>query len=138
MTYCDIIDYSTRDDTTIRLITSEAVTRYTIDHLKQAVPPGQDKYVFEGDRMAVYHLDNPEGGIRGTLVIWLNKGKACINTDTGHIWGDWQDDQKLLLTEDYDEAPDPDGKSVMGRRAYNIFGMRGIYAQKTFYTVLGR
>lgn len=136
MTYCDLIDYSTRDDSSMTLVTSGPVTKHTIAHLKQALPPGQDRYVVEGDKMAVYQLDNPLGEIRGTLVIWLNKGKACINTDTGRIWGDWEDAQKLVLTEDYDEAEDPDGKSVMGRRAYNIFGMRGIYAQKTFYTLL--
>jgi hypothetical protein len=138
MTYCDIIDYSNRDDNSTTLFISGSVTQETITHFKQAVPPSQVEYVFDGDKLAIYHLKDPAGGISGTLVIWLNKGKACINTDTGRIWGDWKDDEELLLTEDYEEAQDLDGKSVMGRVAYNIFGMRGIYTQKNFYTLLGK
>jgi hypothetical protein len=58
---------------------------------------------------------------------------AAIETPQGSIWGDWDEEEELLLTEDFEEAQTVDGSPVNGRIAYSLLGHRGIYSSGNFY-----
>jgi hypothetical protein len=136
MTYCDFIDYSDRDDSLVPVLDFQTVTLSNIERVKQTVPIDQQEQVEEGDDIAVYDIDNTIEGIKGKLTIWYNKEMACMDINNYSIWGHWDENDELIMTEEYAEAKDPVGMTVTGQLAYNIHGVRGIYSGGNFYTII--
>jgi hypothetical protein len=136
MTCCDFIDYSDRDESLVPVLDYQSVTLSNIEKVKQIVPIDQQEQVEEGDDIAVYDIDNTIEGIKGKLTIWYNKDVACIDINDFSIWGYWDENDELVLTEEYVEAKDAVGVSINGQLAYNTHGVRGIYRDGNFYTII--
>jgi hypothetical protein len=136
MTCCDFIDYSDRDGSLVPVLDYQTVTLGNIERVKQIVPIEQQGQIEEGDYIAVCDIDNSIEGIKGKLTIWYNKDMACIDINNCVIWGCWDENEKLVLTEDYAEAKDFAGKTVKGLLAYNTHGVKGIYSDGKFYTIV--
>jgi hypothetical protein len=134
MMMCELVDYSERPESLIMLYECPAVTVGDIAAINDFLPD-QSAQIREGDDLTIYIVDNRTEGVKWLLTIWHNKGKACIDTGDGNVWGDWEEAAKLIVTEEYEEAEDDDGMEVMGRIAYNSHGMRGIYSQRRFFTL---
>lgn len=138
MTYCDFKDYSDRDESLVPVLDFQTVTLSNIERVKRIVPVDQQEQVEEGDDIAVYAIDNTIEGIKGKLTIWYNKEMACMDINNYSIWGDWDENDELVMTEEYAEAKDPVGMTVNGQLAYNTHGVRGIYKDGNFYTIINK
>jgi len=138
MTYCDFKDYSDRDESLVPVLDFQTVTLSNIERVKRIVPVDQQEQVEEGDGIAVYDIDNTIEGIKGQLTIWYNKEMACMDINNYSIWGDWDENDELVMTEEYAEAKDPVGMTVNGQLAYNTHGVRGIYKDGNFYTIINK
>lgn len=136
MTICKLVDYSERALRPIELFKYDSVIRDNIAELKEVLPADQLEKMEEGDSLSIYIIDNHIESFKALLTIWHNKGVACIDTGIGSIWGEWKQEAELLLTFEFEEGKDDKGVAVMGRIAYNIHGIKGIYSQGKFYTVL--
>ena len=136
MTYCDFKDYSDRDESLVPVLDFQTVTLSNIERVKRIVPVDQQEQVEEGDDIAVYDIDNTIEGIKGKLTIWYNKEMACMDINNYSIWGDWDENDELVMTEEYAEAKDLVGMTVNGQLAYNTHGVRGIYRDGNFYTII--
>jgi hypothetical protein len=101
--------------------------------IKETLPADQLSQVEEGDDISVYAVDGPTADCSRRMTIWYNKEMAAFETPQGSIWGDWDEEEELLLTEDFEEAHTVDGSPVKGRIAYNLLGHRGIYSSGNFY-----
>jgi hypothetical protein len=132
--YCELVDYSDRTGSLITLYEYPAITLADIAELKDVIPDQMDQ-VEEGDELAVYIVDNRTDGVKGLLTVWKGKGMACIEMGDGSAWGDWSEEHALVMTEEFEEAEDDKGVTVMGRIAYNTHGIRGVYAQEKFFTL---
>jgi len=136
MTYCDFIDYADRDESLVPVLDFQTVTLGNIERVKKIVPIGQREQVEEGDDIAVYDIDNSIEGIKGKLTIWYNKEMACLDIGNCCIWGHWNENDELVMTEEYAEAKDPVGVTVSGQLSYNTHGIRGIFDDGSFYTII--
>lgn len=131
---CELVDYSGRSESLIKLYDCAAVTADDLASIKEILPE-HSTHVYEGDVLTIYIVDNRTEGIKGLLSIWHRKENARLNMGDGNIWGDWEVDAKLLVTEDFAVAEDKNGMAVMGRIAYNNHGIRGLYSRGSFFTL---
>ncbi len=136
MTCCDFIDYSDRAESLVPVLDYQTVTLSNIEKVKQFIPIEQQGQVEEGDDIAVYDINNTIEGITGKLTVWFNKEMACIDINNCSTWGCWDEIEEMVLTEEYAEAKDFVGKTVKGLLAYNTHGVKGIYEDGTFYTIM--
>jgi len=136
MTCCDFIDYSDRDESLVPVLHCKTIMMNNIEKVKQIVPIEQQGQIEEGDDIGVYDINNTIEGIKGKLTIWFNKEMACIDINDHSTWGCWDEIEEMVLTEEYAEAKDTDGITVKGQLAYNTHGVRGIYGDGNFYTIL--
>jgi hypothetical protein len=136
MARCELLDYSDRDDSMLSLVEYHQVTRGSLETLREYVLPDQMAQIEEGDEIEIYRIENCVDGISATLIIWYNKEMACIDTGSGSVWGDWDEDAELVVTEEYGEAEDAEGIPIAGRLAYNTHGVRGIRAREAFHTLI--
>ena len=136
MIICEPVAYSGRPESLITLYECPSVSTDDIASMKHVIPD-QVAHVENGDKLTIYIVDNRIEEIKGVLTVWHVKGRARMNTGHGNIWGDWEEDAKLLVTEEFvEDAEDGNGREVMGRIAYNTHGMRGIYSRGKFFTLL--
>lgn len=134
MAYCELVDYSDRTGSLIKLYEYPAVTLADIAEVRDVIPDLMDQ-VDEGDELVVYIVDNRTEGFKGLLTIWNRKGMACIDLGEGAVWGDWEMEPSLVVTEEFEEAEDDRGMAVAGRIAFNTHGVRGIYSHGEFFTL---
>lgn len=132
MLICKRIDLTGYPNKPKAIIYYVSVTSQNAKMVKDSIPADQIRHVEAGDEMSVYAIDGSASNSPRRLTIWYNKEVAAIETAEGSIWGDWDED-KLLLTEEFEEAQDVDGSSIGGRIVYNLFGLRGIYSSGNFY-----
>jgi hypothetical protein len=131
---CEFVDYSERPESLITLYEFRHITPADIPEVRDIIP-GQMDQVDEGDALIVSIIDNRIEGVKGLLTVWPGKRIACIDAGNGIIWGEWEEDHNLVMTEEFEEEKDDDGQPVMGRIAYNTHGMRGIFSRGSFYTL---
>ena len=136
MNCCELIDYSDRDESLFPVLDYQTVTLSNIEGVKQVVPIEQHGQIEEGDDIAVYYIVNTIEGINCKLTIWYNKEMACIDINNRSIWGSWDENEELVLTEEYAEAKDFAGNTIKGLFAYNTHGVKGIYGDGNFYTIM--
>jgi hypothetical protein len=135
MERCRFVDYSDRPDCLVELHDYRCVTLDNIGDASYAVAQDRFSQVEVGDHISVYLIDNRIEGIQGVLTIWHNREIACLDRGEGKVWGDWLEDLKLVMTDDFEEVEDEDGMARIGRIAYNTHGMRGKYGGGKFYTL---
>ena len=133
MLACKRIDLTECQDEPQTIIDYLSVTLQNASMVRDSVPSDQISQIEAGDEISVYSVVGSAAGGPKRLTIWYNKEAAAIETAEGSIWGDWDEDEELLLTEDFEESQDVDGASVSGRIAYNLYGFRGIYSSDGFY-----
>jgi hypothetical protein len=131
-----LIDYSCIEESPEMVLDFAIVTLNNIGRVKKAVPHDQRDHVEKNDELAVYAVKESGGDGKRRLTVWFNKEIAAIETSDGSIWGDWDDDEELLLTEEIETAQDIEESTIIGRRAYNIYGICGIYALGRFYSLV--
>ena len=136
MATCKLVDYSGRHLRPIELFKYDSVMQNDITELKEVLPADQLEKVEEGDSLGIYIIDNRIESFKALLTIWHNKGRACIDTGGGSVWGEWKQEIELLLTFEFEEGKDDEGVPVMGRIGYNIHGIKGIYSQGELFTLL--
>jgi hypothetical protein len=129
------VDYSGREQCLVELYDYRCVTREDIDVIKHLIPSDRYRQVEVGDSIAVYIIDNRIESVQGLLTIWHNKEIACLDKGEGKIWGDWAEEVRLVITDDFEEVEDEDGMTSISRIAYNTHGLRGKYAGGRFYTL---
>jgi hypothetical protein len=110
-----------------------SVTLQNASLVRDSVPSDQISQIEAGDEISVYAVAGSATDGPKRLTIWYNKEVAAIETAEGSIWGDWDEDEELLLTEEFEESQDVDDASVSGRIAYNLSGLRGIFSSGGFY-----
>jgi len=130
------IDYSCIEEDPEMVLDFAIVSLNNIARVKKSVPHDQRDHVKEDDELAVYAVKEAYGDGKRRLTVWFNKETAAIETSDGSIWGDWDDDEELLLTGKIETAQDIEGSTIIGRRAYNIYGICGIYSLGRFYSLL--
>jgi len=135
MESCRLVDYSDRPECLIELHNFDCVTHETLRDARSAIVTGHFGPVEVGDRIVSFIVDNRTEGVQGLLTVWRNKGVACLDKGEGKIWGDWQEDEKLVLTYDFQEVKGLRGTPAIARIAYNVHGMRGVWEGGKFYTL---
>jgi hypothetical protein len=135
MLKCELTDLSDRSESLIKLCEYTDVTVIDIPEIEEIfsylqLPLYQ---VREGDYLSIYIVDNRMKSVKGYLAIWHNKGIACINTDAINLWGEWEENNMLVLSGILEAGEYIDGGTIMGRRAYNTDGAGGIYSQGRFF-----
>ncbi len=129
----EFIDYSCIEEEPETFLDFTMVTCNNIARIRKAIPNDQRDHVKENDEVAVYFIRNSAGETNRKLTVWYNREIAAIETSGGSIWGDWDEDEELLLTEEFETAQDCEGSMLIGRISYNKYGIRGIYASGRFY-----
>ena len=135
MQWCEWIDYSERDNCFSAIFESGSLTAADIRTLGTILPAEQLKQIRIGDDLAVYFIDNPIEEIQAVLTLWVSLDMACISVDDATIWGYFDERSSLMLTEQFEKATEYTGNQVMGTHAYNLHGVKGIYARNCFYTL---
>jgi len=135
MVFCENIDYAGRDASMIELYRYPAVTRDEIATLREVLSPVQLVQVTEGDSLHAYIVDNRIEGVVGLLTIWDNRPIACLDTGFGAVWGAWDRDRQVLVTDDAMEAEGDGGAVIRGKTAYNSHGVKGIFSGGIFHTI---
>ena len=135
MDFCRFVDYSDRPGCLVELYNFGCITNANLKDAKSVIPSGHFWQVELGDHIVSYIIDNRIEGIQGMLTIWHNKGVACLDKGEGKIWGDWLDDEKLLLTYEFEEVQDLYRVASIGRITYNTHGIRGKFEAGKFYTL---
>ena len=130
------VDYSCIEEAPARLVEYVTVSSDNISRIRKTVPNDQREFVEDGDELCVYVLGGTEGDGRRRLTVWFNKEMAAVETGDGSVWGDWDEDEELLTTEELEKGEDAEGSVILGRKAYNIYGHCGIYAAGKFYTLV--
>ena len=99
MTICELVDFSNRSQSLIKLCEYPTVTLTDLAEIKDIISYIQLPLyqVQEGDNLSIHIVDNRIDGIKGFMAIWHNKGIACINTGMITEWGKWDDENKLIL-----------------------------------------
>lgn len=133
MPTCIRMDHSEYQEEPQALIEYVSVSLQNAKMVKETVPADQLGQIEGGDDISVYAVDGPSVDRSRRMTIWYNKEMAAIETPKGSIWGDWDEEEELLLTEDFEEAHTVEGSPVNGRIAYNLRGLRGIYSSGNFY-----
>ena len=135
MLKCDMADLSDRSENLIKLCEYTNVTVIDIPEIEEIISYLQLPLyqVQEGDNLSVYIVDNRLKLIKGYLAIWHNKGIACINIDSLQLWGEWEENNMLVLSEILEVGEYVEGGVITGRKAYNTDGARGIYSQGRFF-----
>lgn len=131
-----LIDYSCIEEEPEMVLDFSIVTQDNVARVKKAVPHDQRDHVKVNDELAVHSVKESDGDGKRRLTVWFNKEIAALETSDGSIWGDWDDDEELLLTEKIETAQEIEGSTIIGRRAYNIYGICGIYASGRFYSLV--
>jgi hypothetical protein len=135
MQWCEWIDYTEREDCFSAIFESSSLSAADMRTLGTILPTEQLKQIRKGDDLAVYFINNPIEGIQAILTLWVNLDMACISVDGTTIWGYFDDLSSLMLTEQFAKATEYTGNQVMGTEAYNLHGVKGIYARSYFYTL---
>ena len=133
MLTCIRMDLSEYQEEPEALIDYVSVSLQNARKVKESVPADQLSQIESGDDISVYAVDGPSADRSRRMTIWYNKEMAAIETPEGSIWGDWDEEGELLLTEEFAEAQTVDGSPVNGRIAYNLLGLRGVYSSGDFY-----
>lgn len=135
MQRCDWIDYSRREQWLIKLYEAEQLAADDISRLKGVVPDDHLDRLEPGDDFTLYLINNQEEGIRGLFSFWTEIGIAGMNFGSATVWGHFDRGNELLLTEEIAKALDSYGNCVTGTVAYNLYGVRGIFANGSFFTL---
>jgi hypothetical protein len=135
MQWCEWIDYTEREDCFSAIFESSSLSAADMRTLGTILPTEQIKQIRNGDDLAVYFINNQIEGIQAILTLWVNLDMACISVDSTTIWGYFDDLSSLMLTEQFAKATEYTGNQVMGTEAYNLHGVKGIYARSYFYTL---
>jgi hypothetical protein len=135
MQWCEWIDYTEREDCFSAIFESSSLSAADMRTLGTILPTEQIKQIRKGDDLAVYFINNQIEGIQAILTLWVNLDMACISVDSTTIWGYFDDLSSLMLTEQFAKATEYTGNQVMGTEAYNLHGVKGIYARSYFYTL---
>jgi len=133
MLTCIRVDLSEYRGEPEAIIDYVSVSLHNARMVRESVPADQLSQIEGGDDISVYAVDGSSAGRSRRMTIWYNKEMAAIETPEGSVWGDWDEDEELLLTEEFEEARAVDGSPVNGRIAYNLLGRRGIYSSGGFY-----
>lgn len=133
MLTCIRVDLSEYREEPEAIIDYVSVSLHNARRVKESVPADQLNQIESGDDISVYAVGGSATGRSRRITIWYNKEMAAIETPEGSIWGDWDEEEELLLTEEFEEAKAADGSPVNGRIAYNLHGLRGIYSSGNFY-----
>ena len=131
-----LIDYSCIEEDPEMVLNFSIVTQDNIAQVKKAVPHDQRDHVKINDELAVHAVKEWDGDGKRRFTIWFNKDIAAIETSDGSIWGAWDDDEELLLTDKMETAQEIEGPVITGMLAYNIYGICGIYASGRFYSLV--
>ncbi|MGD0584552.1 MAG: hypothetical protein ABSA86_02095 [Oryzomonas sp.] len=133
MLTCIRVDLSEYQEEPEALIEYVSVSLQNAKMIRETVPADQLGQIEGGDDISVYAVDGPSVNSSRRMTIWYNKEMAAIESPKGSIWGDWDEEEELLLTEEFEEAQTVDGSPVHGRIAYNLLGLRGIYSSGNFF-----
>ena len=135
MQQCYWIDYSHREQWLTQLFESEKLASDDISRLKKLVPNDHLERLEPGDDFSLYLIENMEDNNQALFSFWTDIGLAGMNFGGSTIWGHFDTNNELLLTEEFAHALNSSGNSVKGTVAYNLHGIRGIFANGTFYTL---
>ena len=135
MKWCEWIDYAERENSFSAIFESGSLTAADIRALQTILPAEQLKQIRMGDELAVYFIENRIEGIQAVLTLWVKLDLACISVDDTTAWGFFDELNCLMLTEQFEKATESSGNQVMGTLAYNLHGIKGIYARNYFYTL---
>lgn len=133
MRTCKCVDLSVYLDAPKPIIYYVTVNPRNSMMVKDAVPRDQVRHIEVGDEMSVYAVNSSVASSPLRFTIWYNKEMAAIETSEGSIWGDWDEEEKLLLTEVFEQAEDIYGYPVGGKIAHTLIGHSGIYSSGKFY-----
>jgi hypothetical protein len=135
MLRCELEDSPKSSESLIKLCDYSNVNATDMTEIREIISYLQlpSYQVQEGDYLSIYIVDNRAECVKGYLAVWHNRGIACINTDRLKLWGDWEESNKLVLSEFLEEGENRDGTVISGRRAYNTDGVKGIYSQGRFF-----
>lgn len=126
-------DHSGVEKDPMMIIDNVTITGDNITQVKHFIPPDQRVEVREGDGLSVYLLTGPPEMNGRRLTVWCSRGVAAIESFDGEsIWGEWNEEAKLFLCEDTEVQHD-NGAILLGRKAYDHFGVRGIFFNGTFH-----
>jgi hypothetical protein len=127
-------DHSDVEKEPILIIDNVIITMDNITQVKRFIPPDQQVEVREGDGLSIYLLTRPPEMSGRRLTVWFSKGVAAIESFDGEsIWGEWNAEAKLFLCEDTKKIQYDNGAILFGRKAYNHFGVCGIFFNGTFH-----
>ena len=101
--------------------------------IRGVIPSDQKEVLQTGDTVSVIYFSNPSHGIRGTITIWNGSLKGAISIGNGSIWGEWDEERRLLVTDMHEETWSAYGVAISGNISYNMDGMRGILSSGIFY-----
>jgi len=136
MQRCDWIDYSHREQWLTQLFDAKHLVHDDLSRLKDLVPSDQLDRLEPGDDFSLYLIDNREEGNQALFSLWSDIGMAAMNFGDVTVWGHFDVTNELLLTEEFAVAIDSFGNCVKGTVAYNLHGIRGIFATGSFYTLI--
>ena len=127
-------DNSDAENEPMLIVDNVVITMDNITQVKRFLPPDQRVEVREGDGLSVYLLTRPPEMSGKRLTVWFSKGVAAIESFDGEsMWGEWDAEAKLFLCGDTEKVQHDNGSILFGRRAYDHFGVRGVFFNGTFH-----
>lgn len=121
----------------VYLVKSVLVNAENMPIVMKILPQDQNEVLRIGDMISVIYFSRFECGARGTITIWNGTRKGAISLEGGSIWGEWDEERHLLVTDMHEETWSAYGVAISGKVSYNIEGMKGIFSSGTFYIDAG-
>jgi hypothetical protein len=111
----------------------QLVTDETIAELQGLTSPEQHGLFETGDDVSIYYFVNSSSVGRGTVTIWHNKGVAALATGQVTLFGSWDEQAGILITNLKDESWTRAGEHLLGNLTFNLKGDKGIYSCGMYY-----
>ena len=129
----NLFDYFAAQCSKVSLVTRALVCEDNLAEIRGLTAFEQHPRINLGDVITVFFFHNRALKQSGTVTIWHGKNLAEITTRATCISGEWLESEKLVVSEQRDDAWTLKGELVTGRLAMDICGIQGIYSCGNFY-----
>lgn len=117
----------------IRVVRKMFVTEDNLHEIRGLISAEQHEKINPGDIISVILFYNNCNGTHGVVTIWHNKFTAAIKVMENDLFGEWDEKNKVVITEEKEMSWTIHGEELSGRIAFDIYGFEGIFSCGRFF-----